>query len=307
MARRVVIGQLRVQQLTRGNGRRSWTIVWPEGTEHPEADRFLRRHEGSGTQRTYAYLLVDHLRWLERECLEFGAVTLRDLERYMGIVGAEVAMPLGEPWRVGKRPYGRPALSTGVRCVEVAGVSAAAAGRSSGPGRQVTSTCGRRDQSRRPARAPGPRRQDPPPPPARSPSLPAPSPSLSRPAASGRDRSEDRPNAIRCSAPSAAFTCSSSASRCAASSRSRAFSARSSSASRASCRFASSACSSASSGGASAPVSASTPAATATEHSEHPRKPGITHPGRRVAPQSPRRAAQRRTAGHRRCQTPING
>jgi hypothetical protein len=75
----VVIGQLRVQKLTRGN----------------------------------AYLLVDHLRWLERECLEFGAVTLRDLERYMRIVGAEVAMPLGEPWRVGKRPYGRAALFHG--------------------------------------------------------------------------------------------------------------------------------------------------------------------------------------------------
>ena len=26
-------------------------------------------HDGSGTQRTYAYLLVDHLRWLDRECL----------------------------------------------------------------------------------------------------------------------------------------------------------------------------------------------------------------------------------------------
>jgi integrase len=113
-----VIGQLRVQKLTRGNGRRSWTIVWPGGTEHPEADRFLRRHEGSGTQRTYAYLLVDHLRWLERECLEFAAVTLRDLERYMGIVGAEVAMPLGEPWRVGRRPYGRAALSTAAACLK---------------------------------------------------------------------------------------------------------------------------------------------------------------------------------------------
>jgi integrase len=118
VARQLVIGQLRVQKLTRGNGRRSWTIVWPEGTEHPEADRFLRRHEGSGTQRTYAYLLVDHLRWLERECLELGAVTLRDLERYMGIVGAEVAMPLGEPWRVGKRPYGRAALSTAAACLK---------------------------------------------------------------------------------------------------------------------------------------------------------------------------------------------
>jgi hypothetical protein len=85
--------------LARRGGRRSWTIVWPEGTVHAEADRFLCVHEGSGTQRTYAYLLVDHLRWLERECLAFDTVVLRDLERYMGIVGAEVRMPLGEPWR----------------------------------------------------------------------------------------------------------------------------------------------------------------------------------------------------------------
>ena len=106
MARRVVIGDLRVQQIQRSDGRRSWTIVWPEGTEHAEADRFLRRHEGSGTQRTYAYVLVDHLRWLERDCLTLDTVRLRDLERYMGILGAEVRMPLGEPWRVGKRPYG---------------------------------------------------------------------------------------------------------------------------------------------------------------------------------------------------------
>ena len=55
VARRVVVGDLRVQQIDGRDGRRSWTIVWPEGTEHAEADRFLRRHEGSGTQRTYAY------------------------------------------------------------------------------------------------------------------------------------------------------------------------------------------------------------------------------------------------------------
>ena len=118
MARRVVIGDLRVQQIDRRDGRRSWTIVWPEGTEHAEADRFLRRHEGSGTQRTYAYVLVDHLRWLERECLTLDAVRLRDLERYMGILGAEVRMPLGEPWRVGKRPYGRAALSITASCLK---------------------------------------------------------------------------------------------------------------------------------------------------------------------------------------------
>jgi hypothetical protein len=97
VARQVLVGDLRVQQIQRKDGRRSWTIVWPEGTVHQDADGFLREHEGSGTQRTYAYLLVDHLRWLERECLAVETVGLRDLERYMGIVGAEVRMPLGEP------------------------------------------------------------------------------------------------------------------------------------------------------------------------------------------------------------------
>ena len=62
--------------------------------------------------------LVDHLRWLERECLALDRVALRDLERYMGIVGAEVRMPLGEPWRTGKRPYGRSALSTAAACLK---------------------------------------------------------------------------------------------------------------------------------------------------------------------------------------------
>lgn len=118
MARRHVVGDLRVQELRRKDGRRSWTIVWPEGAVHEEADRFLRRHEGSGTQRTYAYLLVDHLRWLDRECLPLATVTLRDLERYMGLVGAEVCMPLGEPWRVDKRPYGTAALSTTAACLK---------------------------------------------------------------------------------------------------------------------------------------------------------------------------------------------
>ncbi|GHC73110.1 hypothetical protein [Streptomyces cinnamoneus] len=52
MVRHVVVGDLRVQRIERKNGRRSWTIVWPEGTLHTEADRFLREHEGSGTQWT---------------------------------------------------------------------------------------------------------------------------------------------------------------------------------------------------------------------------------------------------------------
>ena len=88
------------------------------GREHSEADRFLRAHDGSGTQRTYAYLLVDHLRWLERECLALDRVGLRDLQRYMGLLGAEVRMPLGQPWRDGKRPYGPAALSITASCLK---------------------------------------------------------------------------------------------------------------------------------------------------------------------------------------------
>src|SRR2546430_16599399 len=101
MARGVVGGDLRVQRLDRRNGLRSWTIVWPEGTVHEEADRFLRAHDGSGTQKTYAYYLVDHLRWLDRECLRLEGARPRDLARYMGGVGAHVVVPPGEPCRDG--------------------------------------------------------------------------------------------------------------------------------------------------------------------------------------------------------------
>jgi hypothetical protein len=58
---RLVIGDLRVQRLDSKNGTGAHTVVWPEGTVHREADRFLRTLE-TGTERTYAYLLVDHLR-----------------------------------------------------------------------------------------------------------------------------------------------------------------------------------------------------------------------------------------------------
>ena len=146
MTRRVVVGDLRVQQIDRKDGCRSWTIVWPGGTVHEEADRFLRVHDGSGTQRTYAYYLVDHLRWLERECLALGKVQLRDLERYMGIVGAEVHMPLGEPWRAGKRSYGRAALSAAAACLKGFYLHQASAGINAGLGEKL-------DRTRLPTRA----------------------------------------------------------------------------------------------------------------------------------------------------------
>lgn len=111
-----MVGDLRVQSLERKDG---WwhTIVGPDGLVHPEADGFLRTLE-PGTSRTYAYLLVDHLRWLERERLSLVAVSLRDLERYMGAVGAKTQGPFGLPWRTGKRPYGNSALSAAASCLK---------------------------------------------------------------------------------------------------------------------------------------------------------------------------------------------
>jgi len=53
-----VIGDLRVQRIERSDGGLSFTIVWPDGAVHANADGFLRGHEGSGTQRTYSYLLA---------------------------------------------------------------------------------------------------------------------------------------------------------------------------------------------------------------------------------------------------------
>ncbi|WP_326830024.1 tyrosine-type recombinase/integrase [Streptosporangium sp. NBC_01810] len=115
---RLVLGSLRVQDVRRSDGGRSYTIVWPEGAVHAEADRFLRTYEESGTQRTYAYLLVDHLRWLEREALALEAVSLSDLQRYMAAIGAKARGPYGEPWRVGKKPYGPETLSTAASAVK---------------------------------------------------------------------------------------------------------------------------------------------------------------------------------------------
>lgn len=143
---RLVVGDTRVQRLERKNGLRSWTIVGPDGSVHEEADRFLRMHDGSGTQKTYAYYLVDHLRWLQRECLDLASVRLRDLERYMGIVGADVLMPLGEPWREGKRPYGRAALMTAAACLKGFYLHQASLGVNAGLGEAL-------DKTRLPTRA----------------------------------------------------------------------------------------------------------------------------------------------------------
>jgi integrase len=114
---RLVVGDIRVQEVVRGDGRRAYTLLLPGGEVHWMADGFLRTREG-GTDRTYAYLLVDHLRWLEFEGLSPETVTLRDLQRYMAAVGAEYAGPFGRPWREGKRAYGQSSLKTTAACLK---------------------------------------------------------------------------------------------------------------------------------------------------------------------------------------------
>ncbi|GAO06667.1 hypothetical protein TPA0598_01_10380 [Streptomyces lydicamycinicus] len=115
----MVLGDLRVQVLKRSGGGQSYTIVWPDGSVDEEADGYLRPFEGSGSQKTYAYSLVDHLRWRAREGLTTDTVRLLDLHRYMGAVGAKVPMPYGQPWRVPpQRPYGDSALQVAAACLK---------------------------------------------------------------------------------------------------------------------------------------------------------------------------------------------
>jgi hypothetical protein len=137
VARKLVIGDLRVQAVERGGRGRSFTIVWPDGAVHEAADRFLRGYEGSGTQRTYACLLLDHLRWLEREVLAPETVSLTDLKRYMAALGAAWRGPYGQPWRAGRRPFGQSALSAAAACVKGFYLQQALLGVNTGLGSQL--------------------------------------------------------------------------------------------------------------------------------------------------------------------------
>ncbi|MFJ7494455.1 hypothetical protein ACIQZB_25190 [Streptomyces sp. NPDC097727] len=106
------------------------------GTVRKEADRFLRAYDGSGTRgRTRICWWITCGDW-SANAWGLGAVQLRGPERYLGLVGAEVRMSLGEPWRLGKHPYDRSALST-------AGQALAAVGFHHPRGRLITSSDGR--------------------------------------------------------------------------------------------------------------------------------------------------------------------
>ncbi|MFC9652733.1 hypothetical protein [Streptomyces sp. NPDC056937] len=114
---RLVVGELRVQEIVRGDGRVSYTVVDADCSVVAEADGFLRSCR-AGTDRTYAYVLVDHLRWLRFAGLDAGSVSLEDLRHYMAALGADYPGPFGLPWREGKRPYGHSALKTAAACLK---------------------------------------------------------------------------------------------------------------------------------------------------------------------------------------------
>jgi integrase len=117
VAGRPVVGKIRVQEISRSDGRRNYTIVLPGGELDRLPDLFLRRRAG-GTDRTYAYLLVDHLRWLEFEGLSPATATFTDLQRYMAAVGAEFHGPFGRPWRPDRPPYRQSTLETLAACLK---------------------------------------------------------------------------------------------------------------------------------------------------------------------------------------------
>lgn len=112
-----VVNDFRVQQIRHASGSLAFTVVDAGGRIDIVVDRFLRVHSGSGTQRTYAYIMVDHMRWLAHESLGPETISIGDLKRYMGLLGAEFPGPLGRVWRAGKRPLANASLTLAASCL----------------------------------------------------------------------------------------------------------------------------------------------------------------------------------------------
>ncbi len=109
-------GDFRVQEVNHGQDRRSFVIIEVSASAvHRRADRFLARF-GEGTQRTYAYHLVDHLRWLAATGLSEERLNIADLRRYMALCGVEYPGPMGVSWLA--RPLGPSALDVRAACLK---------------------------------------------------------------------------------------------------------------------------------------------------------------------------------------------
>jgi hypothetical protein len=107
---------LRVQLVNHRDGRRSYVVLdFVSGSVHSHADKFLSSF-GEGTQRTYAYHLVDHLRWLATNVYREDSVTIPDLLRYLALCGSQHFGPLGTPWRA--TPSGESAQAVRATCLK---------------------------------------------------------------------------------------------------------------------------------------------------------------------------------------------
>lgn len=110
------VHHLCVQEVRHYDGRRSYLVRDDAtGAFHARADRFLASF-AEGTQRTYAYHLVDHLRWLASAGLTEDAIGIADLRRFLALCGAEHSGPLGLPWR--EKPLGDAALAVRASCIK---------------------------------------------------------------------------------------------------------------------------------------------------------------------------------------------
>lgn len=107
---------LRVQLVNHRDGRRSYVVLdFVSGSVHSRADKFLSGFD-EGTQRTYAYHLVDHLRWLAANGNREDSITIRDLLRYLALCGSQHYGPLGTPWRAA--PLGESAQAVRATCLK---------------------------------------------------------------------------------------------------------------------------------------------------------------------------------------------
>jgi integrase len=107
---------IRVQLVNHRGGQRSYVVLdVASGSVHNRADKFLSSFR-EGTQRTYAYHLVDHLRWLAVNGYCEHSITIQDLLRYLALCGAEHYGPLGILWRAS--PLGDSAQAVRAACLK---------------------------------------------------------------------------------------------------------------------------------------------------------------------------------------------
>jgi len=76
---------IRVQLVNHRGGQCSYLVLdVATGSVHNHADKFLSSF-CEGTQRTYAYHLVDHLRWLAVNGYHEDSIRIQDVMRYLAL------------------------------------------------------------------------------------------------------------------------------------------------------------------------------------------------------------------------------